>query len=412
MPRIPSLLILSLAALLALTATNVDAQSRIVIRAGRLIDGRGATARGDIVIVTLASRIQRVDSFQGAPVTYDLSRYTVLPGLIDTHVHIDSHFGKDGRATNTGETPAQRMLYSAENAYLTLMAGFTTVQSIGSSSDLDLRDAIERGVLPGPRLLTSVSPVNENTGTPDAIRAFVKARVDQGADLIKLFASKSIREGGDQTMTDDQIRAACDAANAARKRSWVHAHAASAVRAAAVSGCFTVTHGSQVTDAELALMAERGTFFEPNVGLVTQNYLENKPRYLGIGNYDEAGFRFMEEGIPRKLDMFKRAIKQPGLKIIMGTDATAGAHGQNAREIVYRVQVGGQRPMDAIRAATSLNADALGLGDRIGAIAAGMEADLIAVDGDPLTDITALQRVVFVMKGGRVYKHVAPAPPR
>jgi len=110
--------------------------------------------------------------------------------------------------------------------------------------------------------------------------------------------------------------------------------------------------------------------------------------------------------------MFKRAIKQPGLKIIMGTDATAGAHGQNAREIVYRVQVGGQRPMDAIRAATSLNADALGLGDRIGAIAAGMEADLIAVDGDPLTDITALQRVVFVMKGGRVYKHVAPAPPR
>jgi len=159
-------------------------------------------------------------------------------------------------------------------------------------------------------------------------------------------------------------------------------------------------------------MVQRGTFFEPNVGLVTQNYLENKPRYLGIGNYDEAGFRFMEEGIPRKLDMFKRAIKQPGLKIIMGTDATAGAHGQNAREIVYRVQVGGQRPMDAIRAATSLNADALGLGDRIGAIAAGMEADLIAVDGDPLTDITALQRVVFVMKGGRVYKHVAPAPPR
>ncbi len=154
-------------------------------------------------------------------------------------------------------------------------------------------------------------------------------------------------------------------------------------------------------------MAEHGTFFEPNIGLVSQNYIENKARYLGIGNYDEAGFRFMEEGIPRKLEMFKRAMKTKGLKIIMGTDATAGAHGQNAREIIYRVQVAGQPAMDAIVAATSLNAQALRLGDHIGSIAPGMEADLIAVDGDPLRDITALRRVVFVMKGGRVYKNVA-----
>ena len=154
-------------------------------------------------------------------------------------------------------------------------------------------------------------------------------------------------------------------------------------------------------------MASRGVYFEPNIGLVSQNYIENKPRYLGIGNYDEAGFKFMEDGIPVKLAMFKRAIATPGLKIIMGTDATAGAHGQNAREIVYRVQVGGQRAMDAIIGATSLNAQALGLGDRIGTIAPGMEADLIAVDGDPVADITALRRVAFVMKGGRVYRNVA-----
>jgi imidazolonepropionase-like amidohydrolase len=179
------------------------------------------------------------------------------------------------------------------------------------------------------------------------------------------------------------------------------------VRASAQAGCYAVTHGSMVTDAELALMAQRGTFFEPNIGLVTQNYLENKPKYLGIGNYDEAGFKFMEEGIPRKLDMFKRALKTPGLKLIMGTDATAGAHGQNAREIVYRVKVAGQNPMDAIVAATSLNAEALGMEGRIGAIAPGMEADLIAVAGNPLEDITALQRVVFVMKGGKVYKNPA-----
>ena len=393
------------ALLFASCATSVVAQAPITIRAGLLIDGKGGSQR-DVAIVVDGSRIQRIGAGTGVA-TYDLSRLTVMPGLIDTHVHIDSHFGKDGRASNAGETPTQRVLASAENAYVTLMAGFTTVQSIGSPSDLELREAIARGLLPGPRILTSVSPINENTGTPEQIRQFAKARIAQGADLIKLFASKSIREGGDQTMTDDQIRAACEEANAAKKRTWVHAHAASAVRAATLAGCFAVTHGSMVTDQELALMAERGTFFEPNIGLVSQNYIENKPRYLGIGNYDEAGFRYMEEGIPRKLDMFKRAIKQKGLKIIMGTDATAGAHGQNAREIMYRVQVAGQPAMEAIVAATSLNAAALRLNDQIGSLAAGMEADLIAVDGDPLRDITALRRVVFVMKGGRVYKNVA-----
>ena len=393
-----------LAAIASVVGTVGRAQAPITIRAGTLLDGKGGSQR-DITIVIEGSKIQRVGA--GGAATYDFSRLTVLPGLIDTHVHIDSHFGKDGRASNTGETPTQRILASAENAYVTLMAGFTTVQSIGSASDLDLRDAVARGVLPGPRILTSVSPVNENTRTPAQIRDFAKARIAQGADLIKLFASKSIREGGDQTMTDEQVRAACEEAKAANKRTWVHAHAASAVRAAVQGGCFAVTHGSMVTDQELALMADRGTFFEPNIGLVSQNYIENKPRYLGIGNYDEAGFRFMEEGIPRKLDMFKRAMRQKGLKLIMGTDATAGAHGQNAREIMYRVQVAGQPAMDAIVAATSLNASALRMSDQIGAIAPGMEADLIAVDGDPLRDISALRRVVFVMKGGKVYKNMA-----
>jgi imidazolonepropionase-like amidohydrolase len=162
-----------------------------------------------------------------------------------------------------------------------------------------------------------------------------------------------------------------------------------------------------VTDAELALMARQGTYFEPNTGLVIQNYLENKQRYLGIGNYTEEGFRQMEDALPRILDMFKRAIRTPGLKVVMGTDATAGAHGQNAREIIYRVQVGGQAPMDAIIGSTSLAAEALGLKDSVGVVAPGMQADLIAVDGDPLRDITALRRVVFVMKGGKVYKNVS-----
>ena len=244
--------------------------------------------------------------------------------------------------------------------------------------------------------------------TPEEVRQFVRKAAADGADVIKIFASKSIREGGGQTLSDEQILAACSEAKAQGKRVWVHAHAASAVRAATLAGCTTVTHGSQIADAEADLMAAHGTFFEPNIGLVLQNYLENKARFLGIGNYDEAGFKFMEDGIPLNDAMFKMAIRHKDLKIIMGTDAVAGAHGQNAREIIYRVQKGGQPAMDAIMGATSLNAEALGLQDEIGAMAPGMEADLIAVDGDPLTDITALRRVVFVMKGGKVYRNVPP----
>jgi imidazolonepropionase-like amidohydrolase len=390
---------LSFALVLAVPAS---AQTTTTIRAGTLLDGRGGVQR-NVAIVVEGAKITRVAA-SNAPATYDLSRLTVLPGLIDTHVHLDSHFGKDGRASNTGETPAQRALYAAENAYVTLMAGFTTVQSIGSAQDLDLREAIGRGFLPGPRVLTSAGQLSNAALAADSIRGWVRATAARGADVLKLFASKSIREGGGQTMSDAQIDAACSEAKSTGRRIWVHAHAASAVRAAAAAGCTGITHGSQVTDAELTQMAQRGTYFEPNIGLVTQNYIENKPRFLGIGNYDEQGFKFMEDGIPLKLAMFKRALKTPGLKIIMGTDATAGAHGQNAREIVYRVQTGGQRAMDAIVAATSLNAESLGLGNQIGTVAPGMEADLIAVDGDPLTDITALQRVVFVMKGGKVFK--------
>ena len=397
------------AALLCVFAVPLAAQERIVIRAGTLLDGRGGASASATVVVE-NGRIAGVGRAAG-PVSYDLSRLTVLPGLIDTHVHIDTHFGKDGRPTAQGETPQQSMLYAAENAYGVLLNGFTTVQSIGSPLDPDLRDAIARGVLPGPRLLTSIAPVNESTGSPDQIRAFVRKVVASGADLVKIFASKSIRDGGGQTLTQAQVDAACGEATQLGKRTWVHAHADSAVRAAAMAGCSAVTHGTQVTDDTLALMARRGTFFEPNIGLLLQNYIENKPRYLGVGNFTEEGFAYMVKGVPLSLEMFKRALKVKGLKLIMGTDAGAGAHGQNAREIVYRVQTGGQPAMDAIVGATSLAARALGLDNMIGAVAAGYDADLIGVDGDPRTDITALRRVVFVMKGGKVYKNAALASP-
>ena len=153
-------------------------------------------------------------------------------------------------------------------------------------------------------------------------------------------------------------------------------------------------------------MAARGIYFEPQTGLLLQNYIENKARYMGIGNYNEEGFAFMEKAVPTNYPMFKRALAS-NVKMPMGTDAVAGAHGRNAEELTCRVRDGGQPPMDAIVSATSLNAQAIGLANEIGAIAPGMQADLIAVDGDPTQDITALSRVVFVMKGGRVYRSPA-----
>jgi imidazolonepropionase-like amidohydrolase len=400
-------LIVSALALLLTASGTASAQARVVLRAGRLIDGKGGV-RDNVAVVIEGSKIVRITSGDDAstgPITYDLARYTLMPGLIDTHVHIDSHFGRDGRLPEELESQLDRVVAAGQNAETTLRAGFTTVQSIGAPPDVELRYGIGHGDFLGPRVLTSVSQLTDTKMTPEQIRAWVRTMVSRGADVIKIFASKSIREGGAQTLSDEQIKAACGEAKAAGKRTWVHAHSASAARAAVLASCTAVAHGSQLTDREFTLMAQHGTYFEPNIGLVSQNYLENKPRYLGTGNYTEEGFKATEDGIPLKLDMFKRAIKHKNLKIIMGTDATAGAHGQNAREIIYRVQVGGQPAMDAIKAATSLNAEALGLSDKIGTVAVGLEADLIAVDGSPVEDITSLQRVTFVMKSGRVYRN-------
>lgn len=396
-------------AVLALLAAPLQAQTQapITIRAGTLIDGRGGVQR-NVVVTVQDGRIQRVEPGRTGAVTYDFSGLTLLPGLIDTHVHIHTHFNREDRATTDSESPAEQALGAAGNLHKTLMAGFTTVQSMGAAIDFDLRSAVERGVLPGPRILTSGPGFNRPTATPDEVRSYVTEAAGRGADLIKVFASKSSREGGGQTIDDAAILAACEAARAANKRIWVHAHAATAARAAIRGGCTAITHGTQVTDADMRLMVERGTFFEPNIGLVSQNYLQNKAAYYGIGNFDDQGFRFTEDGIAPKTEMFRRALRVPGLKIIMGTDAGAGAHGNNAQEIVYRVQVAGMPTMAAITSATSVNAESLGLADRIGAIAPGMEADLIAVAGDPVQDITALQRVRFVMRGGTVYKNVAP----
>jgi imidazolonepropionase-like amidohydrolase len=378
----------------------------IRIRAATVLDGTGQTLR-NVTITVQGSKIVGINAGDtgnsGAP-TYDLGQLTVLPGMIDVHSHIGWHFGKDGRADNTGESPTQQILYAAENAYVTLMAGFTTVQSPGQPNDVDLRAAVARGVFPGPRILTSIRQLNERSGTPAEIREKVRQLKTDGADVVKIFASASIRDGGKQTMTDEQIQAACGEAQAQGLRTMVHAHSTESVKASVNAGCNQIEHGVLIDDGALKLMADRGVYFDPNVGVVLQNYLRNKPHFLGIGNYNEEGFAYMEKGVEINKTMIKKAVATPGLKMVIGTDAVSGAHGHNADEIVERVRQGGQKPMDAIVSATSLAAKSLRLDKTIGTLAPGYEADIIAIEGDPATDITAVTRVMFVMRGGKVYK--------
>jgi imidazolonepropionase-like amidohydrolase len=296
------------------------------------------------------------------------------------------------------------MLAMEGNAFATLLSGVTTVQSPGSPEDKDLRDYIALGVVPGPRVLTSLEPISSPRLTPDSLRSIVKRRKAEGADFIKIFASKSIREGGGPTLSQAQLDAACGEAKAQGLRTLVHAHSAESVKMAILAGCTQIEHGVFVTDDVLKLMAERGVYFDPQCGLVFRNYLDNRAKYEGIGNYNEEGFRYMEKAIPLAVAAFKRARATPGLRIVWGTDAVAGAHGRNVEDLICRVLEGGQPPMEAIVSATSLGATAMGLDSHVGAVAPGMQADLIAVDGDPIRDITALRRVVFVMKEGRVYR--------
>ncbi len=371
----------------------------VTVHAPLILDGKGGVIKNKTLMIQ-GNRILRIDPATKGNV-YELTGLTLMPGWIDTHVHIGYHFGSNGKYQVSPEPPEVAVLYAMENAWTTLQAGFTTVRSLGAPADGPLRDAINRGVLPGPRILTSLGFIDEKSGDPEQIRARVRQMAVAGADAIKIFATKSIREGGAQSMTNAQIEAACDEARGVHLPSVVHAQGSEGAKAAILAGCTSIEHGNSLSDEVLDLMAQKGSYFDPNVGVVLQNYLKNKDRFLGIGNFDEAGFGFMERGIATGLDTFRRALAHH-VKIVFGTDAVAGAHGHNEEEFIVRVQQGGQKPMDAILAATSIAAESMGMADRIGSIAPKMEADLVAVDGNPLEDITAVRRVIWVMRGGKV----------
>jgi imidazolonepropionase-like amidohydrolase len=388
----------------------------IVLRAPVILDGRGGRIENAAIVVR-GGRIQeiargaRIDEVsRGAARVSGFNGATLMPGLIDTHVHFVSYFNSRGRVHVPGDsdTPVFTVLAIADNLRRTLRAGVTTVQSLGSEDDLAWRDAVQRGALDGPRIITTLDPIFDAQLSPDSMRAIVRQRKAQGADAIKIFASRSIREGGTTTLTAEQLAAACGEAKRLGMRTMVHAHSEESIRLATLAGCSQIEHGVFSTPDVMRLMAEHGTYFDPQCGLIFRNYLDNRAKYEGVGNFNEAGFAAMQRAIPLAAAVIHQAQATPDLKLVWGTDAVAGAHGHNVEDLICRVRDGGQAPMDAIVSATSRAAEALGLANEIGSIAPGYDADIIAVNGDPSRNIDALRDVLFVMHGGHVVQLSPP----
>src|SRR5215472_4421225 len=320
----------------------------IVLQTTTILDGKGGVLRNQQIVVE-GAQIKSVGAGRGSA-HYDLRGLTVMPGWIDTHIHLNWHFDANHQYGVTRDTPEANALYSAENAWLTLQGGFTTVQSVGAPIDGPVRDRINAGSLPGPRVLTSLRQINERSGTPAEIRELVRRTKSEGADLIKLFATTGMGAGGNQSMSDEQIQAACGEAKAVGLRTLVHAIGAAGAKAAILAGCTAIEHGSYVDDAALDMMAEHGTFFDPNF-LVLHNYLDNRSSF----NFPEASFASLEKAIQPTAEILRRA-RARHVKVVLGTDAVAGAHGRNAEEFVYRVRDAGDNAMDAIVSGTSMAA--------------------------------------------------------
>ena len=368
----------------------------ISIRAARVLDGRGG-AWENAVIEIAGSQITKIEQRSGA-VTYDLGNATLLPGLIDVHVHM--------LATVMGDRPAE--LLAAERAEVwqknlraTLMAGFTTVQSVGDAPDKPLREALTAGFIIGPRLLSSLGQVRPGNRSPDELRVEVRKLKSEGADLIKLYGSASGFQGGKSNVTLEQMAAVCGEAKLLGLRCLVHAHPPDAIINAIKAGASEIEHGGSADETAIKAMADANVLFDPTMSWAAI-IIERKDELIRIGRQNANTIARIEEAIRVKRPTFQKALAA-GLRMPNGSDIGYG-HGENAREIIMRVEAG-QKPVHAIIGATSLAAESLGLGKSIGSIAPGYEADIIAVAGNPLEDIGALRNVTFVMKGGQVYKH-------
>jgi imidazolonepropionase-like amidohydrolase len=432
-----SLLLLCLAPASAPSLGNAQspAPPSVLIRCGRLVDVRAGRVLADQAILVEGDRVKEVGP--AATVTsrapagvrvIDLSRSTVLPGLIDCHTHLTYETTSLGLRQYEVSIPRQALV-GAKNARLTLEAGFTTVRNVGAGgySDIALRDAIDDGDVLGPRMRVSGPAIGVTGGHADgnelapelafradgvadgvpALLAKTREIVKYGADCIKIVATGGVLSKGDSPeatqFDDDEIRAVVAEAHRLGRKVAAHAHGAAGIKQAVRAGVDSIEHGSYIDDEAIALMKEHGTYLVPTLYLGDW-FLENAPR-LGVPPYTiDKGKTVM----PLARKNIAHAIAA-GVRIAFGTDAAVYPHGLNAREFAVMVKLG-MTPTQAIQAATVSAADLLGWSDRVGTLEPGKFADIIAVPGDPTVDVTTLEHVTFVMKGGAVVRHDAATP--
>ena len=415
--------ILTIVAAVSVFSAQSTAPAVVAVRAARLIDGRGGAVIAPAIVVVRGERIESVGTASpptGAHVI-DVGSATLLPGLIDLHTHLTStgvHWEDELLKT----TPGQAALHGAHNALITLMAGFTTCRDMGPTwpyTDIDLRKAIDEGVVPGPRLMASGNYVSPTGGAgdarqfsifvdvaivrnladgPDEIRKAVRTNLKQGADFIKILGTGAVLSRGappgSQQYTEEEMHVAVEEAARWGRHVAAHLHGTDGIKAGIRAGVRTVDHGSMMDDEAVELLRTHHAYFVPT--LYTSESISGN---ANVPESEKARSKQIKELKDKSFQMVLKA----GLPIGFATDAAVVPHGQNAREFGYRVRLG-QSPMAAIVSATRTAAEIMGWSDRVGTIEGGKFADLIAVGGDPLRDITELERVTFVMKGGVVIK--------
>ena len=406
----------------------------VYIRAGHLFDGTGDKTRENVMIVVVGERIQKVSpaaevSIPAGATVVDLSHATVLPGLIDCHTHLGARADRYDEIYNFKNTPFQSAFAATVNARKTLEAGFTSVRDVGSMPFLavDLRNSINEGLIPGPRIVASgpgisitgghgdlnnFSPQTRVSMFPaerdfqiadgvDQIRHVVRAQVKYGVDVIKILATGGVLSKGDSPgapqFTPEELKAAADEAHMAGRKIAAHAHGTQGIKNAILAGIDSIEHASLIDDEGIRLAKEHGVYLVMDI--YNDDYILGKAIEFGLPkeNVDK------ERAIGRlQRENFERAVKG-GAKMAFGTDAGVYPHGDNAKQFFYMVKFG-LTPAQAIHAATNNAADLIGRAKDVGTLEPGKFADVIAVTGDPLQNVRVLENVSFVMKGGVVVK--------
>ena len=410
----------------------------LVLKAARLFDGKGEAAVRDGVVIVEGRKIKAVGSGLAAPAgatVVDLGDATLLPGFIDAHIHLTGESTDnwyEEAVNDLRRAVPEKAIRATEFARRTLQAGFTTVRDVGSTDyvDVALRNSINAGIVPGPRMLVAAYALGARGGHcdltgfpymlfgresgiaegvasgPAAFRDAVRMQIKYGADVIKTCATGGVLSLADDVdtpqLTQDEMDAIVEEAHRLRRKTAAHAHGAEGAKVAIRAGIDSIDHGSFLDDEAVRMMKERGTYFVPT--LMAGEYTGPKSKR----QYPPEIAAKARAALEARSAAVRRAVKG-GVKIAFGTDSAVSPHGRNAEEFALLVDHG-LTPAAALRAATSVDAALLGLDGLIGTLEAGKEADVVAVPGDPLADIRATEKVLFVMRGGKVYRNDRARP--